>query len=209
MPNDFHDIRFPLDISLKASGGPVRRSDVVALASGIEHRSSRWAHSRRIYDVGLGVRSLDGLHAVITFFEERRGRLYSFRFHDRADYKSCPPLKEVTPLDQTIGTGDGTRNMFQLIKTYGTFHAPYERMITKPIVETVRIAVNGVLRTSGYICNPMNGIITFSTAPASGSAITAGYEFDVPVRFDVDALNIDLSIIGTGTVPKIPLVEVV
>jgi uncharacterized protein (TIGR02217 family) len=89
MPAAFHEVRFPLDISLGSRGGPRRRTDIVTLASGREERNARWAHSLRRYDAGLGVRTLDALHAVIAFFEERRGRLYGFRFRDRADQRSC------------------------------------------------------------------------------------------------------------------------
>jgi len=88
---DFHEVRFPLDVSLGSRGGPQRRTDIVTLASGREHRNARLAHSRRRYDAGLGVRTLDALHAVVAFFEERRGRLYGFRFRDRVDWKSCAP----------------------------------------------------------------------------------------------------------------------
>jgi uncharacterized protein (TIGR02217 family) len=88
---DFHEVRFPLDVALGSRGGPGRRTEVVTLASGREHRNSRWAHSRRRCDAGLGVRTLDALHTVIAFFEERRGRHYGFRFHDRVDGKSCAP----------------------------------------------------------------------------------------------------------------------
>ena len=88
---DFHEVRFPLDLSLGSRGGPQRRTDIVTLASGREHRNVRLTHSRRLYDAGLGVRTLDALHAVLVFFEGRRGRLYGFRFRDRVDWKSCPP----------------------------------------------------------------------------------------------------------------------
>ena len=91
MPSDFHEVRFPLDVALRGSGGPVRRTEIVTLASGREHRNSRWADSRRRYDAGLGIRTLDALHAVLAFFEERRGRLYGFRYRDRVDHRSGPP----------------------------------------------------------------------------------------------------------------------
>jgi uncharacterized protein (TIGR02217 family) len=91
MASDFHEVRFPLDVALGRRGGPGRRTDIVTLASDREQRNSRWAHARRRYDAGLGVRTLDALHAVVAFFEERRGRLYGFRFHDRVDGKSCAP----------------------------------------------------------------------------------------------------------------------
>ena len=90
MASDFHEVRFPLDVSLGSRGGPVRRTDIVTLASGREHRNSRWAGSRRRYDAGLGIRTVDALHTVIAFFEERRGRLFGFRFRDRTD---CAPAR--------------------------------------------------------------------------------------------------------------------
>src|SRR3712207_4517312 len=112
MSADFHEVLFPLDIALGSQGGPVRRTDIVTLASGREHRNSRWATSRRRYDAGLGVRTVDALHAVVAFFEERRGRLHGVRFRDRIDWRSGPPSAAPTPLDQPIGTGNGTTTVF-------------------------------------------------------------------------------------------------
>ena len=139
----FHDVRFPTGISRRASGGPERRTDVVALASGHEERNSRWAHSRRRYNAGYGIRTLDEIHDVIGFFEERRGRLHGFRWKDHADYKSGPPQSAIDPTDQEIGTGDGTTASFQLIKSYGDGGNAYVRPITKPVAGTVRVAVDG------------------------------------------------------------------
>ena len=211
MAADFHEVRFPLDVSLGSRGGPVRRTDIVTLASGREHRNSRWAHSRRRYDAGLGVRTLDALHGVIAFFEERRGRLHGFRFRDRIDHRTGPPSQAVGPLDQRIGTGDGATRAFALVKVYGTGAASYARPIAKPVGGTVRVAVAGVEQAigAGFTCDPATGLVTFASAPAAGAAVTAGYEFDVPVRFDTDELEIDLSAFEAGEVPRIPLVEIV
>jgi uncharacterized protein (TIGR02217 family) len=210
---DFHEVRFPLDVSLGSRGGPQRRTDIVTLASGREHRNARLAHSRRRYDAGLGVRTLDALHAVVAFFEERRGRLYGFRFRDRVDWKSCAPSLAPSPADQRIGTGDGTTATFQLVKTYGAAHAPYVRPIAKLVAGTVRIAVDGVELEAGadFACDTATGIVSFVAAalPAPSAVVTAGFEFDVPVRFDTDDLEIDLSAFAAGEVPKIPLVEIV
>src|ERR1041384_8137470 len=115
MPS-FHEILFPLDIALKSAGGPERRTDIVALGSGAEERNARWAHSRRRYDAGYGVKTLDALSAVVTFFEERRGRLRGFRWRARLDHSPAAPAASVTPLDQQIGTGDGVAATFQLAK---------------------------------------------------------------------------------------------
>jgi uncharacterized protein (TIGR02217 family) len=211
MASDFHEVRFPLDVSLGSRGGPVRRTDIVTLASGREHRNSRWAQSRRRYDAGLGVRTIDALHAVIAFFEERRGKLYGFRFRDRTDWRSGQPSREPTPLDQRIGTGDGARQNFQLVKSYGSSFAPYLRNIAKPVGGSVRVAVNGIEQAVGsaFNCDPATGIVTFSVPPHDGAIITAGYAFDVPVRFDTDELDIDLSTFEAGAIPQIPLIEIV
>ena len=211
MASDFHEVRFPLDVSLGSRGGPVRRTDIVTLSSGREHRNSRWAGSRRRYDAGLGVRSIDALHAAVAFFEERRGRLIVFRFRDRADWRSGPPSKEPTPLDQRIGTGDGKTLGFPLVKTYGSSFAPYGRPIAKPVGGSVRVALDGVEQAvgSGFNCDPATGLVTFTAAPPVGAAVTAGFAFDVPVRFDTDELDIDLSAFDAGEIPTIPLIEIV
>src|SRR5579885_1868371 len=138
----FHEILFPLDIALKSAGGPQRRTDVVALGSGAEGRNARWAHSRRRYDAGYGVKTLDALSAVVAFFEERRGRLYGFRWRDRLDCSSAAPGAAVAPTDQVIGVGDGTTATFPLVKSYGGAFAPYARPIAKPVAGSVRVAVD-------------------------------------------------------------------
>jgi uncharacterized protein (TIGR02217 family) len=208
----FHDVRFPTAISRNAQGGPERRTDVVVLGSGYEERNSRWADSRRSYNAGYGVKSLDDLHQIIAFFEERRGRLHAFRWRDPMDWKSCAPNASPSPLDQVIGTGDGTTAAFQLRKTYGSAFAPWTRDIKKPVAGTVRLAVGGVELSAGtdFVIDASTGIVTFLSGhiPSDGQSITAGYEFDVPVRFDTDKLEINLSGFTSGTIPNIPIVEV-
>lgn len=211
MLQGFHEISFPFSVARGARGGPVRRTDVVTLASGAESRNARWARSRRRYDAGLGVRSLDDLHAVIAFFEERRGRLTGFRLHDRVDCRSGPPGATPGPGDQPLGTGDGETLVFQLTKTYGGAHAPYTRPIVKPVAGSVRVARDGDELVPGvdFVADATTGQVAFLTAPPEGSVLTAGYAFDVPVRFDTDSLDIDLSAFEAGAVPNVPMVEIV
>jgi uncharacterized protein (TIGR02217 family) len=184
----------------------------VALASGHEERNSRWAHSRRRYNAGYGIRTLDEIHEVVGFFEERRGRLHGFRWKDHADYKSGPPQSAVDPADQEIGTGDGTTASFQLIKSYGDGGSAYVRPITKPVAGTVRVAVDGAEKSDGvdFTVDLQTGIVTFQTSAIPGAAqtVTAGFEFDVPVRFDSDLLTINLDAFAAGQIPDIALVEV-
>src|SRR5689334_23317252 len=137
----FHEVLFPLDVSLKSAGGPQRRTDVVTLGSGAEERNARWAHSRRRYDAGYGVKTLEALSHVVAFFEERRGRLYGFRWRDRLDHSSAAPGVATGPTDQVIGTGDGVATTFRLGKTYGALYSPYQRPIAKPVPGSVRVAV--------------------------------------------------------------------
>jgi uncharacterized protein (TIGR02217 family) len=205
----FDDVRFPVAISLGATGGPERRTDVVMTASGREERNARWANSRRKYNVGYGLRSLDDVQAVVAFFEERRGRLHPFRFKDHADFKSCVASASVSATDQVIGTGDGVTAGFQLVKTYGASPQAYVRNITALVSGTVKIAVNGGA-SNHFAVNNSTGLVTFEAGfiPAAGATITAGFEFDVPVRFDTDELSINLAHFQGGEIPHIPLVEV-
>jgi uncharacterized protein (TIGR02217 family) len=208
----FHETRFPTAISRAAHGGPERRTDVVVLGSGAEERNARWADSRRAYNAGWGVKSLDDLHAVIAFFEERRGRLHGFRWRDPTDCKSGPPETTPTALDQPIGTGDGAAATFQLVKIYGSAFSPWTREIKKPVAGSVLIAVAGIVQTptTAYTVDPATGLVTFQPGhiPGAAQAITAGFEFDVPVRFDTDRLEINIQGFRHGAIPAIPIVEI-
>jgi len=204
---DFDEIRFPDVVARGAQGGPERRTEIVELTSGFEERNTPWADSRRKYDVGSGIRHPDHLAEVIAFFEARSGRLRGFRFKDWSDYKSGKPSAPVTPLDQEIGMADGTTTIFQLITAYSSGGRSWSRMITKPIAGTVVMAVDGAPLASGWSLDATAGIITFDVAPVSG-AITAGFEFDVPCRFDTDIIQTNLTNIRLGEIRAIPIVEV-
>ena len=203
----FHEVRFPDNISRGARGGPERRTQIVELASGAEERNASWANSRRRYDVAYGIRRADDLAAVVAFFEARNGRLHGFRFKDWADFKSCLPSQTLGPTNQPIGTGNGDATLFQLTKRYSSGAQSWTRAITKPVIGTVTIALNGTPQASGWSVSTTSGLITFTTAPAAGVAITAGFEFDVPVRFDTDALDVTLDLERLGSITSIPLIE--
>jgi uncharacterized protein (TIGR02217 family) len=208
----FHDIRFPTAISFGARGGPERRTEIVALGSGREERNQRWADSKRRYEAGYGVKSLDDLYAVIAFFEERRGRFHGFRWKDFADSKSCAESASPAYADQVIGTGNGVTASFQLVKTYGSAFAPWRREIVKPVLGTLLVAVSGAAQAEGtaFTCDYSTGVITFDAGhiPADGASVTAGFEFDVPVRFDTDRLEVSLDGFHHGSIPSIPIVEI-
>lgn len=206
----FHEVQFPVSISFGASGGPETRSEIVTLQNGYEERNTPWAQSRRRYAAGLGLRSLDDLAQVLAFFEARRGPIHGFRWKDWTDYKSCAPSATPGPEDQVIASGDGERAQFQLIKTYRSGGVEQNRVITKPVAGSLRVAVAGDVMVEGvhFEVDETTGIITFSEIPELGEEVTAGYEFDVPARFDTDFLSISNAAFEAGEVPDIPILEI-
>ena len=207
---NFHDVRFPPSLSFGSVGGPQRRTDVVTLANGYEERNTPWAHSRRVYDAGLGMRSIDDVQALTAFFEARLGQIYGFRWKDWADFKSCQSSLGVAFDDQMLGLGDGTRTEFQLLKTYQSGGHSYERPITKPVAGTVRVGVeqDEMSETIDYDLDDTTGLIHFKNAPDLGMVVSAGFEFDVPVRFDTDRILVSVASFQAGQVPNVPVIEV-
>ena len=206
----FHEIRFPASLSFGALGGPERRTEIVTLANGYEERNTPWAHARRRYDAGLGLRSMDDVEDLIAFFEARQGQLIGFRWKDWSDYRSCFPSQQIDAGDQLLGHGDEARTAFQLVKVYRSGDAAYTRPITKPVAGSVRVALGGVLMSEGvdYALDPTTGVVTFATPPDEGAEVRAGFAFDVPVRFDTDAIMIAASRFEAGEIPNVPVVEI-
>ncbi len=207
----FHEQRFPLRLSLTSSGGPGRQTDIVSLSNGREARNRRWRFSRRRYDVGSALRSVADLYAVLEFFEARGGQLHGFRFRDPVDFSSARPGEAVTALDQFLGMGDGETAAFPLVKAYGDGAAVERRPVLKPVAGSLRIAVDGVEREDGFVLDAATGIVTFAAGhvPDDGAEIRAGFEYDVPVRFDTDRIEINLDAFRAGRIPSIPLIEVI
>ncbi|MGL4239377.1 phage distal tail protein, Rcc01695 family [Tabrizicola sp.] len=206
----FHEIRFPANLSFGSVGGPERRTEIVTLANGFEERNTPWAHSRRRYDAGVGLRSLDDVETLIAFFEARAGQLHGFRWKDWSDYKSCAPSANPAPDDQLIGTGDGVTTVFQLQKTYLSGLQSYSRPIRKPVAGTVVVAVSDDRKIEGleFTVDAERGELTFTLPPDLGTRVTAGFEFDVPVRFDTDAIQTSVASFQAGDVPTVPVMEI-
>jgi uncharacterized protein (TIGR02217 family) len=206
----FHEVRFPANLSFGSLGGPERRTDIVTLANGYEERNTPWAHSRRRYDAGLGLRSLDDVERLIAFFEARRAQMFGFRWKDWADYRSCLPSGQVGPDDQVIARADGTTRVFQLIKTYRSGAQDYARPIAKPVLGTVVMGIEGTRLYEGvdFEVDLTSGRVTLAETPTAGLEITAGFEFDVPVRFDTDRISTSVASFKAGEVPRVPVLEI-
>lgn len=206
----FHEVRFPTAISFGSTGGVERRTEIISLVNGFEQRNTPWEHSRRRYDAGLGVQSLDELETVLSFFEARRGMLNGFRWKDWLDHKSSTPSAVPTALDQVIGAGDGVATAFELAKTYAPGLYEFRREITKPVADSVRVAIDGVEIAGGasFSVDAATGVVSFAIAPAVGAVVTAGFEFDVPVRFNTDVIEVNVAAFEAGEIPPVPVVEV-
>jgi len=198
--------RFPEDISYGSTGGAGWSTDVLILKSGYESRNANWQQMRYKYNAAMGVRDNTQLDDLIHWFNAMQGRQHGFRFKDWTDYTSSELGIATSHLDQLIGTGNASATTFQVTKKYIQGSQSRTRTILKLVSGTMKVALNDVLQSSGYTVNYNTGIITFSSAPGNGVTVKAGYEFDVPVRFDIDQLSISIEHYQTGSL-SVPLIE--
>jgi uncharacterized protein (TIGR02217 family) len=201
---EFDDIVFPIEIGREAMVTAEFSTNVVTTLSGHERRNSGWSDARLAYDVGPGVRSEAELGVLLDFFRARRGAAVGFRFTDPFDFSSNGMVGSTAMLDQQIGIGDGLRTSFPLVKNYGVLEQV--RRITRPKPGSVSVAINNVAATGWALLD--DGVVDFDTPPPPGSTVTAGYLFDVPVRFAQDRLEISRATFGAGEIPSVPLVEI-
>jgi uncharacterized protein (TIGR02217 family) len=201
--DSFDDVAFPCRIALGARGGPRRRTDVVTLASGREVRRSRWAGSRRQWQVALPSLSEADAMALSAFFEARGGRQRSFAFRDPFDHRTGTSPDGVLPTDETLGDGDGTRTVFALNKSYGFSSRPIH--LGEP--GSLRVALNGQETMDGWSLAPARDAVVFDVPPSAGETVTAGFAFDVPARFGSDELVLQLGAKGSS-VPSLTIMEV-
>lgn len=200
----FHDVSFPLAPGRGMNISLERLTEIVELRSGFEERNAVWAAGRRRYDAGPLVRSREDLRALAAFFEARLGRLYAFRFRDPLDHASRDDGAPPTALDQFLGTGDGEKTRFALTKRYFDAGGSIAREIALPVHDTVIAAVSGAPASFTIA----DGALVFDAPPPAGAAVTAGYQFDTPVRFDTDRLEMSLDGARFGEAGEVALVEV-
>ena len=184
--------RFPESISYGSRGGPGYQTTIVVMKSGNESRNVDWSYPLHDYDAAFGIKTQDDLETVLEHFHVVAGRAYGFRYKDWLDYKSVHTNQTPAATDQLLGTGDGNETDFQLIKTYVRGSYSRERIITKPVSGTVLVALNDVAQGSGWSVDTTTGIISFTTAPGNGVTVKAGFEFDLPCRFNIDRISIQL-----------------
>jgi uncharacterized protein (TIGR02217 family) len=200
----FDDVLFPIEIGAEASVSPAFSTSVVTSASGYEWRNVNWQQARLTFDAGPGVRGDAELEALIAFFRARRGPAVGFRFRDPFDYSSNGMTGEPGAADQPVGVGNGQDSRFELSKTYGGGES---RRITRPVAGSVRVALDGAELVSGWALGA-KGVLLFDEPPAQGVTVTAGFLFDVPVRFSEDRIEVNRATFQAGEAPSVPLVEI-
>jgi uncharacterized protein (TIGR02217 family) len=194
----FVEVQFPTDISFGSTGGPAFSTDVVTTYGGHEQRNANWLEARGRWNVAHGAKTPAQIATLLAFFRARRGKAVGFRFKDWSDY---------AVVAGNIGTGNGSATTFQLRKQYSNGGVTINRTITKPVAGTLKIYLNGTLKTSGVTVDTTTGVVTLSPAPSSGVVITADVEFDVPARFDIDQMMLSLDTLNLSGWNDIPIVE--
>jgi len=194
----FLEIRFPESISFNSSIILEFNTTIIKTKNGSESRNINWNTHKMKYNIINGIKTIDELNEITSFFRNVKGCGYGFRFKDWSDYSTT---------NQQIGSGDGTTTEFQLIKTYTISGNTYIREIAKPVISTVKVYLDNIESTDFRI-DLTSGLISFNTAPSSDVTITADFEFDVPVRFNSDMLEISLETINTGKIKELELIEV-
>jgi uncharacterized protein (TIGR02217 family) len=182
---------------LGARRGPEWLTDVTPLSGGNEQRGQRWEESRLVFDLSYAPMPLEDARQIEAMFYARRGRARSYLVRDPLDY-----VAQAEPL----GTGDGTRRDFQLVRVYEPAGVPYARPIRHIKGGTLTVYLNGVATTAYSLLT--GGIVRLTTAPAAGVVVAASFEFYVPVRFDMDQLEVELMTPTVARVRDLRLVEV-
>jgi len=194
------EVQFPPEISYGSKGGPMYSTDIVATFSGHEQRNINWSQARARYDVGSGIKTPAQWQQLIAFFRARRGRAVGFRYKDWSDFRA---------VNQYLGTGNNQQAEFPLVKHYQNGEEVYTRTINKPVNnQFCKLYIDSILIEDGINIDFTTGLVTFDAAPKQGEQITADFEFDVPVRFDTDHLDLSMDSFNIGSWGNIPLVEI-
>jgi uncharacterized protein (TIGR02217 family) len=192
----FYEIQFPTDISWGAICGPSFKTDIAILDSGYEARNASWSSARLKYDVTHKIRTKAEMDQLDAFFRAVRGRAHGFRFKDWRDYQAT---NEPLPF--------GTSATIQLQKTYTSGSNTEVRTITKPVSGTVTARKNSV--STPVTFSTTTGILTLTAgAPLITDVIDWTGEFDVPVRFDMDDMQVSIDAPGIHSWNRITLVEI-
>lgn len=206
--------RFDASINYGSSGGSGFNTTVFEGHGGVEQRGQNWATTKGKWNVAQGIKDTASFQVIKNLFMAVRGKAIGFRFKDWTDYQLID--EPATPV------ADGTNRVFKLQKTYTSGALSYTRRVFKPTYDAdvtegtdpLVVKNNGVVVPRGAGVSQVDvdfttGKLTFGTSvvPAAGHIITVTGEFDLPVRFDTDFLDVSLEDFDQETWSNIPLVE--
>jgi len=204
----FDDVLFPLEISRRSVAGPEFSTEVTETGGGFERRNQNWEGGRLRVNVAPGVRMREDYELLLAFFRCRAGRARGFRFRDWTDDRSCDLAAAPTANDQVLGVGNGAEQFFQLRKAYTSGGVTQWRKVTRPVDGTVKVALGGIEQLAGWTVDLDTGLVTFDVPPEADVAVSAGFRFDVPARFDIDRLEPVWMFPDAYTAPELPIVEI-
>ena len=171
-------------------------TDIRVTAGGRENSNQNWEHPLHRFILPEGIRDTDTVNGLRAHWFVMAGPHHHFPWRDPLDKASIdhvPNLPDATlaalvsRTDQPLGTGDDFTDRFQLAKEYTVGAETYTRTIHLPVLSTVLIAADGVLvPSSDYTVSRPGGEVLFDTPPADNAVLTAGFMFDVEVRFESD-----------------------
>ncbi len=189
----------PVVVAMTATGGPTFSTTVLLSASGLECRNRGWRQPVRQWQIDLAGRTRDEIAGFCDFFLACNGRQSAFPFQDWTDFSAT---------GQLLGVGDGSRNVWQLTKSYAIGAIIPLRTIIRPNISTVVVYFDGVAQTSGYWVDPNSGQVSFVRSPLVGTQITVDFQFFVLARFGSDVIDLAASTSAFWTSSGITLVEV-
>lgn len=175
---------FPACPNFGAQSQPRYNVTITQTVSGRERRNRNWKRSLAVFDIVIGPREEDTIQEILEWWHAMGGIECGFRYTDYSDFKSCRVNQAVANTDQPMLLVPGSPPTYQLIKTYTVGARQQVRPILKPQPGTVVIAKNGVTQGTGtYTLDTTTGVMTPGFAISDGDVISAGFMFDVPVRF--------------------------
>lgn len=175
----FDEVRIPENLSRGTTGGPSFRTHIIAMKPGREQRYRVNKIARLRWTLRYDDQGQDKGEDLLAFFAARRGKRRGFRLRDHVDY---------SVVDQALGTSDD--DTLQLVKTYTSGPRTYRRLIYKPVSGTVTLKKNDVSFTF-FAVDYTSGTVFLSPGSYDpGDEFTWSGEFDVPVRFDRDVMQL-------------------
>lgn len=161
---------------------PIWSTKSATASSGRKRKRMMWSYPKWqfkiTHDFLRDTASFPELQRLYAFFNIHAGMYGQFSFYDPNDN---------TVTDQPFGTGDGVTTAFQLTRTLGAGAITF----VEPVQSVVAGATAKIAGTPTTAFTISGGIITFTTAPATGAALTWSGQFMFLVEFEQDQFDAD------------------